>query len=370
MRPMTIFAFPASRGRTGLALAAAAVLAAPGAAAAAPGMSVVATGLDNPRHVQLAPDGTLYVAAAGKAGDTCMGRGEEQTCIGFSGRIAAIAPGGSRARTVQGGLLSIGGPDGSFTIGPDGVSIGPDGRVFTVIASGTQEEVSAAPKRAQKQAGQLFRVLPQPLTSFASIDSFEWKHNSDGVRGDTNSDPYDVLALEGRQIVADAGANAILQVKGRKITLLATIRGPGRPQRVPTSLAQGPDGAIYVGELAEGAGTGKARVLKLGAAGTRPQVVESGFTAITGIAFGPDGSLYVTELSTNLRKQSAPGRITRIAPDGRRTSFSRGLVFPQGAAVAQNGDVYLSNFSVLPASTPRRSPFRGAGGQIVKVTGL
>lgn len=358
------------RARAGLLIAAAAVLAAPGAAVAAPGMSVVASGLDNPRHVALASDGTLYVAAAGKGGRACMGSGENQSCIGYSGRIAAIAPGAGRARTVQGGLLSIAGPDGSFAVGPDGVAVGPDGRVVTVITSGPPRDVRAAPRRAQAQAGELWRVLPRPLTGIASIDSFEWANNSDGFRGDLNSNPYAVLALDGREVVADAGANAILEVRGRAVSLLATIRGPGRAQRVPSSLAQGPDGAIYVGELAEGAGTGRARVLKLGAAGARPEVVATGFTAITGIDFGPDGSLYVTELSTNLRSQSAPGRVTRIAPGGRRTRFSRGLVFPQGAAVADDGSVYVSNFSVLPARTPRRSPFRGAGGQIVKVTGL
>lgn len=367
---MTFTGTRPGRARSGLIIAAAALLAAPGVAAAAPSMSVLATGLDNPRHVALAPDGTLYVASAGRAGGACSGPRRSPTCIGFSGRIVAISPSGAK-RTVQGGLLSIGGQDGTFTVGPDGVAVGPDGRVLTVIASGTPREVRAAPRRAQAQAGELFRVLPKPLTDLASIDSFEWAHNSDGVRGDLNSDPYDVLALPGREIVADAGANAILQVRGRTVSLLAVIKGPGKAQRVPTSLAQGPDGSIYVGELAEGAGTGKARVLKLGPAGTRPTVVASGFTEITGLAFGRDGSMYVTELSTNARSQSAPGRVTRIAPDGRRTSFSsRGLLFPQGAAVAPDGDVYLSNFSVLPGRTPRSGPFRGAGGQVVKITGL
>jgi sugar lactone lactonase YvrE len=367
---MTITGFSRpGRVRSGLTLAAAALLAAPGAAVAAPSMSVLAKGFDNPRHVALAPDGTLYVASAGKAGGSCAGPRRSPTCIGFSGKVVSVSPKGAK-HTVQGGLLSIGGQDGTFTVGPDGVAVAPDGSVLTVIASGTPEQVRAAPPRAQAQAGQLMRVKPGPLTDLASIDTFEWEHDSDGVRGDLNSDPYDVLALEGRQLVADAGANAIVEVRGRAVSLFAVVKGPGRAQRVPTSLAQAPDGSVYVGELAEGAGTGKARVLKLGAAGDRPTVVASGFTAITGLAFGRDGSMYVTELSTNLRSQSAPGRITRIRPNGRRTSFSRGLFFPQGAAVAANGTVYLSNYSVLPARTPTRGPFRGAGGQVVKVKGL
>jgi hypothetical protein len=342
----------------------------PAAAAAAPRLSLVASGIDNPRHVALAPDGTLYVAAAGRAGGSCVGPRRAPTCIGYSGKILAIEPGGAK-RTVARGLLSIGGQDGTFTVGPDGVSVGPDGRVFAIIASGPPRDVAGAPRRAQAQAGELFRVLPRPLTSLASVDTFEWRHNSDGVRGDLNSDPYDVLALDGRQIVADAGANAIVEVRGAAVSLLAVIKGPGKVQRVPTSLALGPDGAIYVGELAEGAGTGRARVLRIPAQGGRPSVYATGFTAITGIDFGRDGSLYVTELTTNVRSPSASGRVTRVAPDRRRTSFSsRALVFPQGAAVTDQGDVYVSNFSVLPGRTPRRSPFRGASGQVVRISGL
>lgn len=359
------------RSHLGLLTASAVLCALPAGAVAAPSMSVLSSGLDNPRHVALSPDGrTLYVAAAGRAGRSCFGPRRAQTCVGYSGSIAALPPTGGRWRTVQGGLLSVGGPDGSFATGPDGVSVGPDGRVVTVVTSATQREVGGIPRRAQAQAGQLFRVLPRPLTDVASIDSFEWRGNSDGVRGDTNSNPYAVLALDGSEVVADAGANAILSVVGRRVSLLATIRGPGGTQRVPSSLALGPDGDVFVGELAEGAGNGKARVLRLTGEGTPPTVFASGFTTVTGVAFGPDGSLYVTELTTNIRARSAPGRVTRIAPDGRRTSFSRGLVFPQGAAVDAAGNLYVSNFSVLPSSTPRSGPFRGAGGQVVRIRGL
>jgi glucose/arabinose dehydrogenase len=360
----------------GLLTAAAAATAAastlPAAAHAAPSLAVLARGIDNPRHVALAPDGTLYVAAAGRGGSTCFGPRRSPICLGYSGRILAIAPGGGAPpRTVAAGLLSVADPDGTFATGPDGVSVGPDGRVVTVITSGLPRDIAAAPRRAQAQAGELLRVLPRPLTDVAAIDRFEWGHNSDGVRGDINSNPYAVLALEDRDVVADAGANAVVEAHGRRVSLLAAISGPGRAQRVPSSLALGPDGAIYVGELAEGAGKGAARILRIPAEGGSPTVYASGFTAVTGIGFGPDGSLYVTELTTSFSARGAPGRVTRIAADGRRTSYTgRDLVFPQGAAVDARGDVYVSNFSVLPGRTPRGSPFAGAGGQVVRISGL
>ena len=39
----------------------------------------------------------------------------------------------------------------------------------------------------------------------------EWNRNLDKVKGDRNSNPYAVLALADRQIVVDAGANAVFR---------------------------------------------------------------------------------------------------------------------------------------------------------------
>ena len=138
---------------------------------------------------------------------------------------------------------------------------------------------------------------------------------------------------------------------------------------MPTSIALGPDGNIYVGELAEGAGKGKARVWRIPAAGGTPEVYANGFTTVTGLAFGPDGSMFVTEFSRNPRKENFRGRVVRVASDGTRTFLGgKQLMFPTGAAVDSTGAVYVSNFSVLPRRTPKKSPFKGAGGTLVKIT--
>ena len=343
---------------------------APATAAAAPKLSVFAEGINNPRNLALGPNGTLYVASAGRAGPTCLDP-KRETCAGFSSRVLAIAPDGAK-RTVARGLMSVGGVDGSFTVGANGVSVAADGKVFTVTASATPKEIGAAPKALQSAAGKLFDVSSGTPQSLAAIDAFEWANNSDRVKGDRNSNPYAVLALPDRVLVADAGANAILSVApDGAISPLAVLPKNGKAQAVPTSLALGPDGAVYVGELAEGAGTGKARVWRIALDGSAPTVFATGFTAITGIAFGPDGSLYVTQLSTNLRKQTAPGAIVRLAPGGARTTLKRSaLMFPAGAAVGADGAVYVSNASILPARTPKKGPFKGAGGHILKITGF
>jgi sugar lactone lactonase YvrE len=348
------------------AVALAAALAVP-ATASAETVSVVASKINNPRQLAIGPDGSLYVAAAGRAGSQCIGRGQDETCFGFTSRVLRIK--GAKKSVVAEGFLSAGGRDGSFATGIDGVGVRPDGKVFAVETSATPDQIRSLPRRVRRQAGKLFNVTAGNRRRVADISAFEWARNLDRVRGDRNSNPYAVLALPGRTIVADAGANAILDVRNGRVSLLAVIPRNGRAQPVPTSLALGPDGAIYVGELAEGAGTGKARVWRVPAEGGTPALVASGFTMITGLAFGPDRSMFVTQLTTSLRSQSFRGVVVRVAPDGTRTRLGVGkLVAPAGAAVDAQGRVYVSNFSVAPATTPRSSPFRGGGGQVVRIT--
>jgi glucose/arabinose dehydrogenase len=357
---------PARRVATGLVCAAALALAA-APAALAETVETVGGGLDNPRGVALGSDGAVYVAATGKAGRQCQGKGESRMCLGTTGKIVRIANGAKS--TVARRFISAGSPGGMFATGVHGVSVAPDGKVFSVMTSGPPALIKGLPKPARAQAGRLFDVSGGNLSAVARIDAVEWKQNLDKVRGDRNSNPYAVLALADRQIVVDAGANALLEVRDGKATPLAVIPKNGQAQAVPTSIAVGPDGDYYVGELAEGAGKGKARVWKIPAAGGAPSVHATGFTGITGVAFGPDGSLFVTEFARNPRKEDFRGRVVRVAPDGTRTFLgAKKLMFPTGAAVDSTGAVYVSNWSVLPAKTPKRSPFKGAGGSLVKIT--
>jgi hypothetical protein len=354
-------------GRLAVAVVAATTVAlAAGPAASAATVQTVATGLNNPRGVAIGPDGAVYVASAGKGGKACQGKGQNRFCLGLTSAIVKVANG--KKSIVAKGLLSTSGAGGVFATGVHGVSVAPDGRLFGVETSGTPKDIRDAPAWARKQAGRLFD-LTKGRTPVANISLIEWNRNLDKVKGDRNSNPYAVLALADRQIVVDAGANAVLQVMGGKISLLSVIPKNGKSQAVPTSIALGPNGDYLVGELAEGAGKGKARVWRVPAAGGAPQVYARGFTAITGVAYAPDGTLFVTEFSRNLRKEDLHGALVRVAPDGTRTRLGgKKLLAPTGAAVDSTGAVYVSNFSVLPARTPKKSPFKGAGGTLVKIT--
>ena len=101
--------------------------------------------------------------------------------------------------------------------------------------------------------------------------------------------------------------------------------------------------------------------------GSKPTVYQTGFTTITGLAFGPDKSMYVTELTTNTRSQKPSGAVIKVAPDGARTTLGQGTLFsPSGAVFDRSGNLYVSNFSVLPATTPKKGPYGGRGGQVVR----
>jgi SMP-30/gluconolaconase/LRE-like protein len=355
--------------RLGAVSAVLAVSAGAVSAAQAATFETVARGLDNPRSVAVGPDGAVYVANAGRGGRQCRGQGEEAMCVGTTGRIVRVA--GGRKSTLAGGFASFAGAGGPFAAGVHGVSVAPDGSVFAVTGSATPRDLRSTPPIIRRQAGRLFSVSGGDFSAVARVDRLEHRRNLDNVRGDKNSNPYAVLALADRQIVVDAGANAVLEVRDGNVELLSLIpnRRNGRRQSVPTSIALGPDGAYYVGELAESSGRGKARVWRIPAGGGDAEVYRSGFTTISGVAFGPDGSLFVTEFARNPR--TFGGRLVRVSPDGStRTVLAGGkkLRAPTGAAVDSTGAVYVSNFSVLPRKTPRNSPFRGAGGTLVKIT--
>jgi hypothetical protein len=330
------------------------------------GVTVVADHLNNPRGLELAGD-ALYVAEAGRGGPTCLPPPDE-VCIGLTSTVTKVDDG--RQRRVVRGLLSIAGPDGTFATGVDDVSVADrGGGLFMIVTGGPCELPPGLPPEAVRQVGKLLRAKDGRKPVVADITAFECANNPDGSVVESN--PYSVYALSNRhQVVADAAGNSILDVRDGKVSLLAVIPdSPNGTDQVPTSVTRGPDGAFYVGTLAEGAGNGGANVWRI-VPGQAPEVFVSGLTAVVDVAFGPDGSLYACEFSTDIENFSPAGAIVRVRPNGRRTVLGEGsLFFPGGVAVSRRGRVYVSNWSVLPA-TGGAAPFPpDARGQVVRLRG-
>lgn len=188
--------------------------------------------------------------------------------------------------------------------------------------------VTGAPNR------RLYRITDGVVSRVANLGAFEADVNPDG--GEIDSNPFDVAALPGgRALVADAAANALLIVRADgTVDWVATL--PERlastknlkrlvgcpkaepdwefacdlPNRIPaqavaTSVAVGPDGAWYVGEL-KGfpAPRRSSRVWRIepgtrhAECGSSPDcsIVVRGLTSIVDLTFGHDGALHAVEI--------------------------------------------------------------------------
>lgn len=341
---------------------------APGSSAQTGGPpTVVADKLDNPRGLLAARDGSIYFAQAGSAGETCIKDG----CAGLSSSIGRIAADGTVSQ-VGAGLLSLGAKDGTFATGADDVAVADDGSVYTVLTSvgpsvpkGLSKSLTA---KVRQQSGRVVRVGPgAKLTPLARIDKLELKKDAD--RRGKESNPYGIVAASNNKLyVVDAGANTLVEVTGKTTKVIAVFpRATKKADSVPTVVREGPDGALYVGELSgDAAPNRKSRVWRV-VPGEKPKVFARGFSRITGIAFSADRSMYVSEFSLNFAKQSPTGDVVRVAPDGARTRIGTGeLSFPAGVAIGGDGSVYVANWSVLPHKTSSKGPFKGAHGQIVR----
>ena len=136
---------------------------------------------------------------------------------------------------------------------------------------------------------------------------------------------------------------------------------------MPTSVAVGPDGALYV-SLLRGipSDPGTAYIYRV-VPGHQPVLWAAGLTSVTSIAFDRQGRLLATEFSTGglLAPPTVPGAVVRISNNGRTVTALPvpGLYQPTGIAVSADGTVYVSNYgdSTTAASQP---------GEIVKITGL
>ena len=254
-----------------------------------PGLTVLAGGFQQPTHIAFGEDGALFVADAG------------------AGSIIRVRLGSDRRRVLASGL--------GFS---PGIDVHEDSGVWATSTLGNPE-LGSAPARLLKIGAH------GSVTVKADTLAWELAHNPDGQSQavDSTSNPYGVLALDGRTIVADAGANDLLEVRAngrvRTLTVFPTFTDgecATRPENdpgtfgcdaVPTDVEMGPDGYLYVsglGAFAEG------HIYKVNARTGAIVRTWGGLPPLTGLAVARNGTIYAASFVADTVLRVTPTGVT------------------------------------------------------------
>ncbi|MFQ1002865.1 ScyD/ScyE family protein [Modestobacter sp. SSW1-42] len=334
-------------------------------------VTTVAGGLDGPRQVSDYRGKRVVVAESG------------------SGEVSSVSLRSGRVETLLSGLAT-----------PQGVDF-DRGRLFVATGEAPPPEEGAPPAEPAPGAsslvvaepgGRVLETIDLLAYELAANPDGQLQFGPDGAPVDALSNPYAVLAQKRRVLVADAGANAVLSVDRRTgevstffvPPLVTDVAGcetaennPGTVgcDPVPTGIAAGPHGLVYVSTLgAEVPGAG--RVYVLSPEGQVVHVID-GLTSPTGLAVDGHGTVYVSNVGEGAPEgepgegfdPADVGEVTRISWRGERSTAQ--VTMPTGL-LARDGDLYASAWSVaaflgLPADSGElvrvdRRAFTPAGG--------
>lgn len=348
-------------------------------------VSVFADKLDNPRGLNFAPDGSLYVTESGVGGNgRCIpGPSLEGllSCVGNSGAVTKIKD-GKQERVLTGlpstAVQPIGGPGE----GPQDIQFDSYGNAYLLIGYGGNPETRDFPENSPSW-GQLYKVdfNTGSLTSIADFAKYELANNADGeavldVSSEIASNPYAFTIKGHTAYIVDAAANNLLSVgldgsslRSKTVLPKQTITSPIFPtpepgqvappeapppgqtpdkidiQSVPTGVEVGPDGAFYVSEYTGFPfPVGKARIFRVDRDG-KTTVYADGFTQLSDLAFDRQGNLYVLQYGNEPQwKGTSEGSLIQIAPDGTRTTLvdGEGIESATALTVGPDGAIYVS----------------------------
>jgi sugar lactone lactonase YvrE len=280
----------------------------------------------------ISPDGTQTVVASGLASyaegagpaGLVLGDGVIWVAIGGGAGIRGIDPLQTENSVVQidlatgeatvladlGAFEIENNPDGT-DVNPNlyGMDIGADGQLYVADAGGNTVY------RVDPATGEftLLGVVPGPQLS--------------GPPGS------EATPVEGEEVAPEAESSPAAEDE------------TGPPNAVPTGLHVGTDGNVYVATLGAFI-PGAAEVVIAQADGSFVQA-GGGLTLGIGVALGPDGALYVSQLAnlTSETEPPGPGNVVRIGADGTMETVVEGIPFAHGITFDDVGNLYVVAYS-------------------------
>ena len=331
----------------------------------------VASGLNTPMGLLIDAEGQLWVVDSGLGGDdmhieTLDINTQEPTVAryGLSSRVMRLNNNSSLDTlallpSIVVGMETVGGARLAFANGELYATSG-----FWVEHAG----LDAAPLM-----GTLVRINGEEVSLVSDIWAYEKEHNPDGFV--LESHPYGLAAgPDGMLYVADAGANSLFRIDPvtGDIEVLAVFEGvvsplpnPARANAlesdpVPTAVVVAEDGTIYVALLPGFPFLpGSAKVVRLSPEGELSDYA-TGLTSITDMQMGPDGRLYIVQLAEfgETGPQPATGALLRLS-EGLAEVVLADIMFPTALAFNASGDAYLTVSALGPPGSGKVMLFPG-----------
>jgi glucose/arabinose dehydrogenase len=332
-------------------------------------VSVFAEGLDNPRGLEFGPDGMLYVAEGGQGGTVSTEGQCEQVVppVGpYTGgennaRISALDAEGQRTSVAEGiPSTQTAGTMGSLVSGVADVAFVDETLYYLLASGGCSHGNPDVPNGVFRVTEDGTTELVADLSAFVQANPVAAPNRADF---EPDESAYGLEAFNGQLYVTESNHGALDRVDPdgtveRVIDFSAT-----EGHIVPTGIAAGPDGNLYVSNLTPLPFLDGAAVVYQVAPDGQFAVHTGGVTAVLGLAFDGEGRLYVLETSTGNLQQPpffvpGSGRVVRLTDAGELEVVATGLVFPTGIAFGPDGNLYVSNFGF---------GFPPGAGQVVKI---
>jgi hypothetical protein len=334
-----------------------------------PNVSVFAAGLNNPRGLTFGPDGHLYVAEGGLAGDLTTSEGDCAQVLapvgpysgGYTGRISRIDSSGTRTTVADGLPSSKTSPDlGSLVSGVADVQFVGDELYALEAGAGCSHGLLGTDNL-------LVRVNADGSTTpIANLSEFQRMHpvvepELDDFEPDGTW--YSMVAVRGYLYAVEPNHGEIDRIDPSTGAIDRVIDVSARRGHiVPTTIAY--KGNFFFGNL----GTfpiipGTDSLYKVTPSG---QIVDwaNGLTTVLGLAFGSRDRMYALESMTVAGFPSPAelfmGRVVQIDPNGHQRVIATGLSFPTAMTMGPDGALYVSNFGF-------GGPAPGLG-QILRIT--